>query len=88
MSKQLTLVYQTDNWHTHNSKELLAVVSNKKKAVTLIRQFVWDKYKAILTDHDEELLYSINQTQGDSDQDNPFEGKFVLESVTTNTILI
>jgi hypothetical protein len=86
MSKQLTLVYQTDNWH--NNKVLIAVCEEKQVAIETIRQFVWDTYKALLTEHDEFLLNTINQTQGDSKTENPFEGEFVIESVTTNTILI
>lgn len=87
MSKELILVYQTDNWH--NNKVLIAICEEKQVAIEIIRQFVWDTYKALLTDHDEYLLNTIGQTQGDSDDvDNPFEGEFMIEEVKTNTILI
>lgn len=86
--KPLTLVYQTDVWHTHDSKKLAAVCTSKSEAIELIRQFVWDKHKALLTEDDEYNLNHINQTQSNSDNDNPFDGEFVLEEVKTNTVLI
>ncbi len=86
MADKITLVYQTDNWHTHSSRVLIAVCDSKQKAIDTIDQYVFDKYKACLTEHDEELLNSIGQTQGDA-SDNPFEGEFIIEEVTINKIL-
>jgi hypothetical protein len=89
MSRQITLVYQTDVWHTHKSRVLIAICEEKGSAIETIGKYVYDKYKAILTEHDEFMLNTQNQTQGDtSDPANPFEGEFVLEEVTLNDILI
>lgn len=88
MSKELTLVYQTDEWHSHSSKVLVAVCTSKKRAISTIKNFIKDAYKAKLTEDDIYNLGNIDQTQSSSDAKYPFEGEFVLESVTTNTILI
>lgn len=89
MSKEIVLIYQTDVWHTDASKVLIAVSTTKKKAIKTIAQFVWDKYKALLTEDDEYNLNSINQTQSNPDEnDNPFEGEFMLEEIEINKILI
>lgn len=88
MSKQLTLVYQTDAWHTHASKVLVAVCTSKKRAITTIKKFIKKEYNGKLTEYDLELLNDINQTQSDSDAKYPFEGEFILETVNTNEVLI
>lgn len=80
------LVHQTDVWHTHASKKLLAVCTSKEIAINVIKKFIKDAYNARLTDHNIYLLNTINQTQSSSDDKYPFEGEFVLEEIILNTI--
>lgn len=87
-SNQVVIVYQTDVHHSHNSRKLIAICDSKPTAIDTISTFVWNEYKALLTEHDEHLLNTINQTQGDSETDNPFEGEFVIETVTINEIVV
>lgn len=86
--KPVILVYQTDVWHTHSSYELVAICTSKQKAISTIKKFIKETYKAKLTEHDIYHLNTINQTQSSSEDPYPFEGEFVLEETAINTILI
>lgn len=86
MSRQITLVFQTDEWHSHSSKVLIAACTSKKRAISTIKKFVKEEYKGKLDEDDVYNLNHINQTQSSSDNINGFEGEFVIEEITLNEI--
>jgi hypothetical protein len=78
------LIYITDNWHSHNSKELIAIsTSNGQQGpITLIKKYISkNKFDKISKD-DMYNLVNILQTQNYTED---FE--FIIEEVETNTLL-
>lgn len=76
------LVYQTDNWHTRASKDLIALASTKNKAISLIKKYVKKVYGEKISEDDLYMLTINNQTQGFAG-----EGEFVIESIEQNILL-
>jgi hypothetical protein len=77
------LIWRTDNWHTHASKELIGITGIlKSHAINFCKKYAKEKLHCSISKHDLELLETINQTQN-------FEGsgEFVIERVETNTFL-
>lgn len=76
----MILVYITDNKHSYNSFNLIAVATNKANAIQLICNQVNNENEK-LTDNDHFNLENINQTQGYKG-----EGEFLLQEIETNTL--
>ena len=75
------LVYKTDAWHSYASRDLLAVVTSKEKAIRICKKQAKKEGEKI----DEDQLFNLNtlsQTQGYSG-----EGEFDYESVEKNVLL-
>ena len=61
--KEVILLYSTDAWHSHSSRELVGVFSSPYK----LRGYLSKMRKAKrLTDEDLVMLAEHNQTQGDN----------------------
>lgn len=88
MSKQLVLVYQTDEWHSHDSKVLVAVCTSKKNSIKTIKKYINDEYNGRLDADDIYNLNQLNQTQSSSENPYPFKGEFVIEEIEQNKIII
>ena len=75
------IIYQTDNWHTHNSKDLLAVCTTHKKAIQLIKKHAKTVYDEKISNDDIYMLTHHNQTQN-------FEGEweYIIEELTQNEL--
>jgi hypothetical protein len=77
------LIWKTDEHHTHASKDLVGITGIlKKHAIDFCKKYAKEKLKCKISQHDIELLESINQTQN-------FEGygEFIIEKVESNTFL-
>lgn len=85
-TRQIVLVYQSDEHHSRASKVLMAACTSKGTAILKIQKFVKDKYSGKLTEDDLYNLEHINQTQSNSENDS-FEGEFILEIINLNEIL-
>lgn len=60
--KIVYLAYQTDSWHSTDSRTLIAVCSSQKKAINQIKTYC-KKYHLSFTQEDENQLHTIQQTQ-------------------------
>jgi len=74
------LIFETDNWHTHSSKNLIAVCSTFNTAISLLKKDCKAKGNP-LSEDDIYNLQHIKQTQN-------FEGdgEFVIEEMKENVI--
>ena len=75
------LVFKTDNWHTHASKDLIGICSGKEVVEEVVAECA-KKENGKVSDDDWFNLFNINQTQGYEG-----EGEFVVEEVETDTYL-
>lgn len=74
---ELHFLYRTDAWHTHRSKQLLAVCSSVHNAALLAHAVAQDEDLSLVDDeHQWNLLNTIKQTQGYHG-----EGEFLIESM-------
>lgn len=65
MNKQeIYLVYSTDAWHSHSSKELIGVCSTMDNCIRLIKSDIKKYEFEKLDDDDERMLKHWKQTQG------------------------
>lgn len=78
---KIIIVYETDNWHSRASMNVIAVCTNKKKAISLIKKYAKEQGEKISSD-DLYLLNTINQTQGFSGS-----GEFHMEEHEKNVLL-
>ena len=78
--KNICLIYSTDNWHSPESKMLIAVADCQDMAIWMIREYVKEIEEGILSINDVSNLYNIDKTQG-------YEGvgEFIIDYVTINT---
>lgn len=81
MNTEIILVYTTDNHHTQNSKQLLAVCTSKFSAINLIQDIAKEEDETISQD-DLYNLEHINQTQNYQGY-----GEFIIEEQPIDTIL-
>jgi hypothetical protein len=79
--KKAYLIYKTDVWHSHKSKELIGIATTQVHLIRLIRQQC-KKENVKLTDEDKYQLSIIKQTQGYSGT-----GEFLIEEIDINTLL-
>lgn len=61
--KEVTLLYSTDAWHSHSSRELVGVFSSPDKLNGYLSKMKKNKR---LTDEDLKMLAEHNQTQGNN----------------------
>lgn len=59
--QKVIILYSTDAWHTHISRELVGVFSNQDELNKYLSKMEQAKE---LTDYDMSMLVSQNQTQG------------------------
>ena len=74
-------VYVTDEWHTTRSKKLIAVTTDKLRAINFCLKYA-TKDNEFISQDDLYFLENINQTQnylGD--------GQFVIEEIYLNEII-
>ena len=76
------LLYKTDVWHTHQSRELKAVAKSFEGAVDAAVA-VANKQGIPLSEYDVDLLYRIKQTQNYEG-----EGEFLIESAEDSGVLM
>ncbi len=74
------IVFTCDNWHTHASKDLIAVCSSLKNAIKIIKQQA-KKYGEKINSDDLYNLNNIKQTQNYEG-----EGEFLIEEYEQNTL--
>lgn len=74
------LVYQTDSHHSYASRDLIAICTSKKTAISLIKKHA-DKQNEKISEDDLYNLQHINQTQGFEG-----EGEYVIESMEQNIL--
>ncbi len=60
--KIVYLAYQTDSWHSTDSRTLIAVCSSQEKAISQIKAYC-KRYCISFTQKDENQLHTIQQTQ-------------------------
>lgn len=75
--KKIILIYRTDNWHSVNSKTLIATSDKMTTSVSLIKEWIEAGELEPLSKGDVDNLYQLSQTQGREDN-------FVLEVVGVN----
>lgn len=75
------LIYKTDVWHSYNSRDLIAIATNKEEVMNLCIDQA-RKEKADLTQEQLYNLRTINQTQRYDG-----EGEFFIEQCEVNTLL-
>jgi len=79
--KTVFLLHTTDAWHTHQSRNLIAVCSSKEQAINMAQMYAKSEDKEISQD-DLYNLENIDQTQNlDSDYE------FVIDYATINTFI-
>ena len=74
------IVFTCDNWHTNGSKDIIAVCSNLKNAIKIIKKQAKKDGQKISAD-DLYNLNNIKQTQGYEG-----EGEFLIEEYEQNTL--
>ena len=75
------IVFECDNWHSTNSMNLVAVCSNLKTAIRLIKKYAKEQGEKISSD-DLYNLQNILQTQNFEG-----EGEFNIKVVEQNILL-
>ena len=60
-SDNVIMLYSTDAWHTHNSRELVGVFSNQDELNKYLSKM---KRAGKVSDEDMAMLINYNQTQG------------------------
>ena len=74
------LVYKCDNWHSHDSKELIGVAEDIGTASRMCSEYAAHHKIKKLTEEDYEQMVQMGQTQG---YEGP--GEFYTELWTLNT---
>ena len=73
-------VYQTDNWHTYQSRDLIALCTTFKKAIGLVKKKA--RQEGIkLTENDLYNIEHLKQTQGLG-----ADFEFVIEPIEINVL--
>ncbi|AFM54780.1 hypothetical protein B620_gp02 [Croceibacter phage P2559S] len=75
------LVYKSDNQHSYQSLDLIAVATTKAHAIQLICNQASNENE-IISDDDNYNLNNIKQTQGYAG-----DGEFLFSEIETNTLL-
>lgn len=78
--KTVFLVFTTDNWHSHASKDLIGCATTFNIALKLIKEQV-NKDGEELNQDDLYNLNHIKQTQNYAG-----EGEFIIEEITVNKL--
>jgi hypothetical protein len=80
--KTLFLLYATDTWHTHQSKNLIAVCSSKEQAINMAQMHAKSEDEEISQDD----LFNLEKL--DQTQNYQGEGEFLIEYATINTFIL
>lgn len=75
-----TIIYSTDIWHTHTSKQLIGVFTDKQAAIDALSQ------QHAISEQQKINLWLFNQTQTNSDEETTYDGEFVLEDHAMNAL--
>lgn len=81
MTTSVFLVYKTDVWHTHDSRDLIGIGTSHQTAVTIVKKQA-EKEGAVINEDDIYNIVNISQTQSYSG-----DGEFLIEEIEVNTLL-
>lgn len=76
---QVRVIFTTDAWHSHSSRQMIGVFSRMDKALKGIEEHAKSSEEGEISSHDLELLQDIGQTQGRGEN-------YIIETVELNTI--
>lgn len=81
--KTVTAVYITDNWHSTDSKWLIAICETKDMAIAIAGQHASEIIEGEdLTEQDFRNINTMGQTQGYEG-----EGEYMIEEIILNTFI-
>ena len=78
--ESVLVVYRTDNWHSYNSRDIIAIATSSEKAISLCKEKAKAEGFKISGDTLFELT-NYNQTQSYKG-----EGEFVIEELDLNIL--
>lgn len=79
MAKEMIILFQTDEWHSEDSKYLLGIFTSKHHAITVLKKYIEFSDLELLSENDLDNLEKINQTQGRDEN-------YMLVSIIPNQI--